>query len=126
MCVALPSRRPGGLEAPLDDHFGHCELYTLVEVEGDRMTLVGTLPPIPHGQGGCLAAVDHLARHGVQVLIAGGMGQRPLQGFQKAGIAVYRSAGSTLVREALDAFRRGELERFTENHTCRGHHGAHV
>ncbi len=121
--IALPSRRPGGLEAPLDDHFGHCEVYTLVEVDGERTTLLGTLPPVPHGNGGCLAAVDHLARKGVKALIAGGMGLRPLQGFQKAGIAVFRGAGQTSVREALDAFRRGELTPFTGDHTCKGHHG---
>jgi predicted Fe-Mo cluster-binding NifX family protein len=35
--IAIPSAQPGGLEAALGAHFGHCELYTLVSVENDKV-----------------------------------------------------------------------------------------
>ena len=86
--VAIPSTHPGGLEAPLGAHFGHCDLYTLVKIAAGNVLEVQTLPNVPHQQGGCMAPVNHLAQHGVQVLIAGGMGMRPLMGFNQAGIDV--------------------------------------
>jgi predicted Fe-Mo cluster-binding NifX family protein len=85
LLVAIPSNYPGGLEAPLGAHFGHCDLYTLVKIAADKVTEVATLPNVPHHQGGCMAPVNHLAAHGVQVLIAGGMGKRPLMGFRQVG-----------------------------------------
>ena len=86
--LAVPSANPGGLEAGMGMHFGHCDLYTLVEVEGDAVKSVRTLPSIPHQQGGCLAPVQYLADNGVTKLLAGGMGMRPLMGFQQMGIEV--------------------------------------
>ena len=33
MKIAIPSVLPGGLEAQVGAHFGHCDCYTLVDVE---------------------------------------------------------------------------------------------
>ncbi|MFW6333868.1 MAG: NifB/NifX family molybdenum-iron cluster-binding protein [Desulfosalsimonas sp.] len=87
--IAIPSASPGGLEAPVESHFGHCEIYTLVSVENSRIKNVKTVPNIPHEQGGCMAPVQYLAENRVQKLIAGGMGMRPLMGFNQVGIEVY-------------------------------------
>ncbi|HWQ08997.1 MAG TPA: hypothetical protein VN436_07815, partial [Holophaga sp.] len=59
--IAVPSTYPGGLEAGVAAHFGHCDLYTLVDMDGGKIAQVTTLPAIPHQQGGCLAPVNHLA-----------------------------------------------------------------
>ena len=84
--IAIPSALPGGLDAGMGMHFGHCEIYTIAEVEDGKVASVRTLPPIPHQQGGCLAPVNYLAGEGVNVLLAGGMGMRPLMGFNQAGV----------------------------------------
>jgi predicted Fe-Mo cluster-binding NifX family protein len=118
--IAFPSALPGGLEADLGAHFGHCDLYTLVEVEDGAVADVSTLPNVPHQQGGCMAPVQHLAAHGVGVLVAGGMGLRPLMGFNQVGIEVYYGAGAPNVGAALEAFLRGGLVRFSQEHTCGG------
>jgi predicted Fe-Mo cluster-binding NifX family protein len=124
--IAIPSAYPGGLKAELGAHFGHCDLYTLVDIKEGRIAQVSTLPNVPHQQGGCLAPVNHLAQHGVTVLIAGGMGFRPLMGFNQAGIEVYHGADAPNVDEAVKALIDGSLQRFTRDHTCGGgdhHHG---
>ena len=36
MKIAIPSVLPGGLEAQVGAHFGHCDCYTLVDVEDNR------------------------------------------------------------------------------------------
>ena len=118
--VAIPSGHPGGLEAPLGAHFGHCDLYTVVKVAEGQVLEVGTLPNVPHQQGGCMAPVNHLAQHGVQVLIAGGMGMRPLMGFHQVGIRVLYGNGAQTVGEAVEALLQGQLPQFSTEFTCGG------
>jgi predicted Fe-Mo cluster-binding NifX family protein len=118
--LAVPSEMPGGLDARISEHFGHCALYTIIEVENGAATTVNTLPNVPHVQGGCMAPVNHLAQHGVTALIAGGMGMRPLMGFKQAGIEVYYGAGVANVGEAVAAFVQGGLKQFSTDFTCGG------
>ncbi len=118
--VAIPSSHPGGLEAALGAHFGHCDLYTVVEITDGKIDKVATLPNVPHQQGGCMAPVNHLAQNGVQVLIAGGMGMRPLMGFNQVGITVLHGGSAQTVKEALDGLIEGRLQQFTTEFTCGG------
>lgn len=118
--IAVPSSMPGGMEAPLGQHFGHCDLYTVIEIENGEIGKVATLPNVPHQQGGCMAPVNHLAQNGVNVLIAGGMGLRPLMGFNQVGIKVFFGNGAPTVGEAVQALIDGKLTEFTPQHTCGG------
>lgn len=118
--VAIPSAHPGGLEATLGAHFGHCDLYTLVSIAEGEVKEVRTLPNVPHQQGGCMAPVNHLAQHGVQVLIAGGMGMRPLMGFHQMGITVLYGGSAQTVGEAVEGLLNGSLPQFTSEFTCGG------
>ena len=79
--LAVPSCMPGGLDAQMGMHFGHCDIYTIVEIEDNAIKAVGTLENVPHQQGGCMAPVQHLASHGVKALLAGGMGIVPFVGY---------------------------------------------
>ena len=67
-----------------------------------------------------MAPVQHLANNGVKVLIAGGMGMRPLMGFNEVGIDVHFGGEGRTVGEAVTAFIAGELPQFTQQHTCGG------
>ena len=118
--IAIPSTTPGGLAAPLGAHFGHCDLYTLIDITDGQVQDVRTLPNVPHQQGGCMAPVNHLAQNGVQILIAGGMGLRPLMGFNQVGISVLHGGGAQTVGQAIDAFLNGHLQQFTTDFTCGG------
>ena len=118
--IAIPSSQPGGLEAPLGAHFGHCDLYTLVTVDDEDIKDVKVIPNVPHQQGGCMAPVNYLAQQGVAELIAGGMGMRPLMGFNQVGIEVFFGANSRTVGEAVNAAIAGSLQRFGQEHTCGG------
>lgn len=120
--LAVPSANPGGLEAGMGMHFGHCDLYTLVEVEDKAVKTVSTLPSIPHQQGGCLAPVQYLADHGVTAMLAGGMGMRPLLGFQQAGIQVFFAGNFPTVGGAVNAYLEGKLPPFSTEFTCQGGH----
>jgi predicted Fe-Mo cluster-binding NifX family protein len=71
-----------------------------------------------------MAPVNHLAQNGVQILIAGGMGMRPLMGFNQVGIDVLYGNGAQTVSEAVEALLNGTLARFTTEFTCGGGGGA--
>ncbi len=124
--VAIPSVMPGGLNSPIGAHFGHCDLYTLVKVEDGKIAEERTIPNVPHQQGGCMAPVQHLAGNGVNLLIAGGMGLRPLMGFNQMGIEVYFGGQAATVGEAVTALIEGLLPRFGQEHTCGGGAGPHA
>jgi len=118
--IAIPSTNPGGLDSPLGAHFGHCDLYTLVSVENNQVQDVKVIPNVPHQQGGCMAPVQYLAHKGAKKLIAGGMGMRPLMGFNQVGIEVYFGGNSKTVGDAVTLLMEGKLTQFSQEHTCGG------
>lgn len=121
--VAVPSAMPGGLQASIGAHFGHCDLYTLVSIADGKINQIDVIPNVPHQQGGCTAPVQYLAAKGAHALIAGGMGLRPLMGFQQVGIRVFYGGNAATVGNAVEAFVHGRLPQFDQQHTCGG--GAH-
>ena len=110
MKIAIPSVLPGGLEAQVGAHFGHCDCYTLVDVEDGAVVKSEVIPSCAHED------------RGVTVLLAGGMGMRPLMGFLQEGVDVYYAAGIETVEKAVAAHIAGELPRFSPNHSCGGGH----
>ena len=67
-----------------------------------------------------MAPVQHLAQNGVNHLIAGGMGMRPLMGFNQEGIAVFFGNGTRTVKDAIQAHLAGQLKQFGQENTCKG------
>lgn len=123
MLIAVPSDTTDGLEAAISEHFGHCAAFTLVEVAGDTIGEVSILENSTHEQGGCMAPVILLKERGVEVLLAGGMGGRPLAGFQQVGIEVRHKENARTVREAVELFVSGGCPAFGEAQTCGGGEG---
>ena len=118
MLVAVPSLMPGGPEAAPNAHFGRCQVYTLARVENGKILEMGVQPNPLHQGGDCGSPVQALLRLGVNILLAGGMGIRPLQALQAAGIAVYYNANLPTVADCLNAFVAGRLVPFGPGHLC--------
>jgi FKBP-type peptidyl-prolyl cis-trans isomerase 2/predicted Fe-Mo cluster-binding NifX family protein len=124
MLIAVPSETPGGLDAPISEHFGHCAAFTLVRVDNNEVGNVEVLENSGHVQGGCMTPVMLLKEQAVDVLVAGGMGGRPLAGFQQVGIKVHFKEDASSVKEAVDLFLAGKCREFGEAETCGGGGGA--
>jgi len=120
MLIAIPSNAPGGLDAGLSEHFGHCDAFTLITVDGEDVKDVRILPNMGHEQGGCMAPVMLLKNEGVQAMMAGGMGPRPLLGFQQVGIRVYFNEGAPTVSDAVQLLVQGRAREFGPAHVCGG------
>ncbi len=124
MLVAIPSDTTDGLDARIAEHFGHCAAFTLVDVADNGIGEVSIIENSPHGEAGCMAPVTLLKERGVEVLLAGGMGVRPLAGFQQVGIEVRHSAGAATVGDAVELFVAGGCPAFGESQTCSGGEGS--
>ena len=123
--VAVPSEAPGGLGAAPSAHFGHCAAYTVAEIENGAIRGSRVVANPGHEHGGCVQPVQELAKDGVKVLLAGGMGMRPLAALREAGINVFLAQGFSSVRDALEAFAAGKLQSFGDDMLCKGCGGHH-
>jgi len=118
--IAIPSVETGGLDGQRSGHFGHCDVFTLVDVEGGEIKKVTTISNQSHVQGGCMVPVNLLAEHKVNALVVGGIGMRPLMGFRQVGIDVYHDATRADIRPVVEDLMGGRLPQIADNQVCGG------
>lgn len=121
--IAIPSQGSGGLDGERSGHFGHCDVFTFVDVEGGEIKEVTTVPNQEHTQGGCMVPVNLLAEHKATALIVGGIGMRPLKGFNQVGIDVYHDATRAEIRPVVEDLIAGKLSLIKEDEVCGGGRG---
>ena len=103
MKVAVPTR--GNM---VDDHFGHCEAYTVFTVDATNKIEDTEVLPSPQGCG-CksnIAAV--LQQLGVTVMLAGNMGNSALNVLNSHNINVYRGCSGN-VHQLAEAYLQGKI-----------------
>ncbi len=120
--VAVPSNNPGGMEASRSDHFGHSDIFTLLEIKDKKVVGVSTYGSVDHDSGGCMVPVRALAEAGVKKMIVGGMGGTPLAICSELGLTVYFAAKSeyALVSDVATAFVDGKLQVMNAEQACGG------
>ena len=118
--IAVPSNGNGGLDATRSGHFGHCAVFTIIDVENGEIKKVSTLQNQEHVQGGCMVPVNLLASHNVKALVVGGIGMRPLMGFKQAGINVYHDAQRPEIKPVVEDLIAGKLPEITDDQVCGG------
>jgi len=121
--IAIPSVENGGLDGQRAGHFGHCDVFTLVDVENGEIKQVSTIANNGHVQGGCMVPVNLLAGHNVNALIVGGIGMRPLMGFRQVGIDVYHDAVRPEIKPVVEDLIAGRLPIISDDQVCGGGHG---
>lgn len=118
--IAVPSDGQGGLDGFRAGHFGHCDVFTLVDVEDGAIKDVSVLANKEHVQGGCMVPVQLLAGNKVQHLIGGGIGMRPLMGFKQVGIDVYYDRERRDIRPVVEDMIADKLPVIAEDQVCGG------
>lgn len=122
--IAIPSMGTGGLDGERSGHFGHCDVFTMVDVENGEIKDVSTVQNQSHVQGGCMVPVNLLSDHNVNALIVGGIGMRPLMGFKQVGIDVYYDAERPQIRPVVEDLIAGKLPSIGDDQVCGGGGGA--
>ncbi len=105
--IAIPTSN--GL---LDEHFGHCRHFSILEVH-DNSIVDSLLVDAPPHEPGLLP--PWLAERGVTDIIAGGMGQRAIQLFNQHKVNVFVGAPSISPQELVEGFLNKSLK-FSENY----------
>ncbi len=113
MKIAIPSSG-----TVIDEHFGHCEYFTILTADEDNKILSEeTLAP-PPGCGCKSNIVPQLAEMGVTVMLAGGIGQGAVNILSQHGINTVRGCSGN-VREVAEAWLNGNVA--DSGSTCQSH-----
>ena len=121
MKLAVPTR-----EGRVDDHFGHCDHYTIFTIEG-KQVISREVMASPQGCGCKSGIAADLERMGVEVMLAGNMGEGALNKLSAHNIRVIRGC-----RGDIEAVVSGFLAGFildsgvgcsahAEGHECAHH-----
>ena len=96
-------------------HFGHCEGFTIYDTDGSKVITNKYLQNPGHEPG---FLPMFLKEAGVNLIIAGGMGERAQTLFSNNGIEVIVGV-SGKIEDAVKSYLNGELK--STNSVCREH-----
>jgi len=113
MKIALPSN---GTE--VDEHFGHCQGFTIFDVDDENRIVTQQVLAPPPGCGCKSSVVPQLAQMGVSVMLAGNMGGGAVNILERHGIKVVRGCSGD-VHEVVRAWLAGNVE--DSGSSCRSH-----
>src|SRR5574344_364132 len=121
MKIAIPSK-----DEKLCAHFGHCESFTFVEVNPETKEIVSIESKVPEDGISCQSA-SWISEQGASIVLAGGMGGRPLMIFAQNGVKVVAGCPELPIEEVVNSYLNESL--VTGENTCGGeghdHHHCH-
>lgn len=120
MKIAVPTRAN-----LVDNHFGHCEAYTVFTIDGNKQIVGSELLPSPQGCGCKSNIASVLQAAGVKMLLAGSMGDGALKVLNRHGMMVYRGCSGD-VTQVVNDYLTGKIgdsglscsHHGDEGHTC--------
>jgi len=113
MKVAVPTR--GNV---VDDHFGHCEAYTIFSIDTTNKIEKTELLPSPQGCGCKSNIASVLKEMGVTTMLAGNMGNGALNVLNQNGIQVFRGCSGN-VHQLVETYLKGFV--FDSGEGCKSH-----
>ena len=122
MKIAIPTR-----ENEVDDHFGHYEYYTVLTIGQDNQIVSNEIIPSPQGCGCKSNIAGELEKMGVNVMLAGNMGQGALNVLTSHNIKVVRGCSGNIQHVVTD-YLNGKItdsgigcSSHEHHHECHGH-----
>ena len=124
MKIAIPTENN-----KLCSHFGHCESFTFVDVNPETKEILNIETRIPEEGISCQSA-SWISEQGTNIVLAGGMGARPLGLFSQNGVQVVSGCPELPVEELVKQYLNstlttGENSCGGEHSHCGGHHEHH-
>lgn len=115
MKVAIPTRNN-----VVDDHFGHCDYYTIYEIDNQKNIVTKELLRTQGGCGCKSNVAGILKEMGVTVMLAGNMGQGAFNMLQAHEIKVMRGCNG-LTEGLINSYLQGEIsdsDILCDQHEC--------
>ena len=132
MKVAIPT-----YSGKVDDHFGHCEYFTVYTVNNEKEITNEESFASPNGCGCKSDIVEKLSNDGVKVMLAGNIGGGAVNKLSSNGIAVVRGCSGD-IKNVLNEWLKGNIKdtgdlcqehehhhEHNHNHQHRHEHGHH-
>lgn len=104
MKIALPS-----CKNQVDEHFGHCEYFTVFTIDDKHEILSEETIPSPANCGCKSSIAQTLAQMGVKMMLAGNMGQGAVNVLNSCGIDVLRGCTGN-VKSVTEHWLAGTLK----------------
>ncbi len=112
----------GGLESDVCAHFGSCEYFTIVDLQDQSITDIGTINNMsPDGEHNCAIPSLILKSHNVEMVLVSGIGRRPLISLVENKIKVFAGAIGK-VSDALQDYNNRMLQELSTIGTCNCSH----
>ena len=102
MKIAIPI-----LNGEITAHFGHCEKFAIVETKDNQLISEEMVTPPVHQPG---VYPKFLADQNVEVIIAGGMGQKAQDLFAQNNIEVFMGVNAGTSKELVENYLNNQLK----------------
>ena len=125
MKIAIPTK-----DGKLCSHFGHCDEFTFAEVNNETKEIVELTTGAPEGGVSCQCA-GWLAEQGAEIVLAGGIGGRPIMALNEKGIKVVAGCPELEINNIVEKYLNNTLATGENscgsdpNHSCHGHGHEH-
>lgn len=118
MKIALPTH-----QNLIDAHFGHCEYFTVFTVNNNKEIVNQEIVSSPAGCGCKSNIAQTLADMGVEVMLAGNMGDGAVNVLHNSGIEVVRGCSGDVKAVAIEWLKGSVAD---SGDSCHEHeHGCH-
>lgn len=115
MKIALPTR-----DGKIDSHFGHCDYFTIVEVDDKKEIVSKTVLESPQGCGCKSNIASALSELGVEWMLAGNMGQGAVNVLSAQNINVVRGCSGDVETVAVEWLKGNVADNLVacDHHDC--------
>lgn len=100
MKVAIPTRNN-----VVDDHFGHCEYYTIFTISEDKLIVCTEIQASPEGCGCKSNIASVLEEKGVELMLAGNMGEGAKHTLEDHHIRVIRGCSGSVEAVSMPGYK---------------------
>lgn len=97
-----------GLESRVDQRFGRCRWFTLIDTETGNYQAVANEQNLNAAQGAGIQSAEIVSRNGAEAVVTGHCGPKAFRTLTVAGIKIFTGAEGT-VADALEKFKTGAL-----------------
>jgi len=98
------------LEDQMDPRFGRAAGFVVVDLETMATQYIDNGQSQVMAQGAGIQAAELIARAGVTCLLTGFVGPKAFQALSAAGIKIGQNLEGLTVRQAVERFKKGEVE----------------
>ena len=119
MKIAVPTKENNIIDA----HFGHCQFYTIFTISDNKEIVDKQILESPQGCGCKSNIAFDLAKMGVSLMLAGGIGDGAVKKIAEQNIEVVRNCKGD-VNELVMAYLAGDVKDSGTNCAAHGEEGA--